>query len=201
MQKIGNYIQWLPDRLRIYLTGNNSCFGIFTHLTKKERLLLYRLARSLPRNCCVLEVGSYLGASASFLASGVKGGGGRVFCVDTWTNEGMSEGLKDTYGEFLTNIEPYKDVIIPLRGRSENVAKEFDKKIDMLFIDGDHSYEAVKADAAAWLPKLNVNTIVVFHDYQWAEGVQKVVAELVRPISLDGGNSFDNMYWTRIGMS
>jgi predicted O-methyltransferase YrrM len=198
MEKMSGFIHWLPYSLRLYLSGNRRCFRIDTHLTKWEKLLLYKLALQLPLDGSALEIGSYLGASASFLASGVKERQGRVFCVDTWTNEGMSEGLRDTYSEFLANIKPYNDVIIPLRGRSDNVAEEFSKKIDMLFIDGDHSYEAVKADVAAWFPKLNVNALVLFHDYGWAEGVQKVVDELVRPISLDSGNSVDNTYWTRI---
>ena len=201
MQKIIRYFKWLPPRPLIYLSGNSSCFNIFTHLTEKERLLLYRLALSLPDNCNVLEVGSYLGASASFLASGVKGSGGRVFCVDTWMNEGMSEGLRDTYDYFLANTKQFGNAIIPLRGRSDRIAQKFNQKIDLLFIDGNHSYEELNADIAAWFPKLNVNALAVFHDYQWGqwgEVVQKVVDELVRPISLDDGNIVDSIYWTRI---
>jgi predicted O-methyltransferase YrrM len=200
-EKITDFILWLPYSVLIYLRGTSNCFDIFTHLTRKERLLLYKLALSLPQNCTALEVGSYLGASACFLASGVKERHGRVFCVDTWKNEEMSEGLRDTFSEFQANVKPYEDVIIALRGKSDNVAEEFNEGIDLLFIDGGHSYEAVKADVEAWFPKLNVNAIVIFHDYQWAEGVQRVVDERVRPLSQDGGNSFHNTYWTRIGNS
>jgi hypothetical protein len=86
----------------------------------------------------------------------------------------MSEGLRDTYDDFLANTKRFGNVIIPLRGRSDTIAQKFNQKIDLLFLDGNHSYEAVKADVAAWFPKLNVNALVAFHDYQWAEGVQEV---------------------------
>jgi predicted O-methyltransferase YrrM len=64
---------------------------------------------------------------------------------------------------------------------STDVARSFNKRIDLLFIDGDHSYEGVKEDVEAWFPKLNEKAVVIFHDIGWAEGVQKVVAECVRP--------------------
>lgn len=37
--------------------------------------------------------------------------------------------------------------------------------VDFLFIDADHSYEAVKADLLAWLPNMKKNGIVTLHDF------------------------------------
>jgi hypothetical protein len=103
------YCYWTPWYLRFILCGDRKCFDVFTHLTRIERLLLYRLAISLPRNCTIVEIGSYIGASSSFLASAAKEKSGILYCVDTWKNEEMSEGSRDTYAEFIQNTKPYEN--------------------------------------------------------------------------------------------
>ena len=40
-----------------------------------------------------------------------------------------------------------------------------DESIDFVFIDADHSYESVKKDIEAWLPKIRKNGIISGHDY------------------------------------
>jgi hypothetical protein len=50
----------------------------------------------------------------------------------------------------------------------------------MIFIDGDHSYEAVKADILGWTPYLKHNGFILFHDYDiTSPGVMKAVNELI----------------------
>jgi len=60
--------------------------------------------------------------------------------------------------------------------------------------DGDHSYDAVKADIDAWLPKLKYDASVILHDCGWAEGVQRVIKEEISPLAVYEGN-LPNMYW------
>lgn len=166
---------------------------IYTHLTIAEKRTLFQLARSLPPSAIVVEIGSYLGASSVFLAKGLRSGG-KLYCVDTWKNQGMSEGAKDTYEAFLSNTKDYADRIVPLRGFSCDVAKSFDKKIDLMFFDGDHSEDGVKGDVSSWFPKLKPGAVVVFHDYGWAEGVQKTIREDVLPLT-SSHKSLPNMWW------
>lgn len=52
-----------------------------------------------------------------------------------------------------------------IKGRSEEVGLTWDRPIDLLLVDAWHSYEAVKADNAAWLPHVKNNGIVWYHDY------------------------------------
>ena len=190
--------QWLPTYLRFLIKGHHHAWTIFTHLTRRERLLLYRLALQQPLNARILEVGSYLGASACFLAAAARERAGKVHCVDTWQNEGMTEGLRDTWTHFQDNLAPYASIIIAHRGRSVDVAHNFKEPLDLLFLDGDHSYEGCRADVLAWLPHLKPGGLIVLHDYGWAEGVKRVVAELIVPRQRDPGHVFQNTYWARI---
>jgi len=175
-----------------------SFFTIPTHLTDNEKVFLYKKAGELKQRAIIAEIGSYLGASTCFLGAGVKKNGGKVFAVDTWTNLAMSEGPRETYKDFLSNIEPFKDTVTPLRGNSVDIANIFNESIDLLFIDGDHSYGAVCRDIDAWLPKVKENGIVVFHDYGWSDGVKQAVRELILPVQIEGGRHLDSIYWTRV---
>lgn len=175
--------------------------GIPTHLSNDEKLLLYNLSTSLPENACIVEIGSYLGASTYCLASGVTSYGGKVYAIDTWTNIGMSEGERNTFDKFQSNIAPLREVVIPLKGFSKAHAISFDKQIDLLFIDGDHSYEGVKTDLELWLPKVKPGGWVVMHDFGWAEGVKRCVREYLLPVQIETGHTLDQMYYTRIDNS
>ena len=191
-------LRWFPWEFRLRLCGHGLCFKIFTHLTLEEKLLLYKLACKLEPASVIVEVGSYLGASSTFLAVAAKERRSMVYCVDTWTNEAMSEGPLDTYTEFISNTQRYSEQIRPLRGRSLEIAEEFLEPIDLLFMDADHSYAACRSDAEAWLPKVKPGGIVVFHDFGWAEGVQRTVREMVQPIEQSPGHTMENIYWARI---
>lgn len=174
-----------------YAEENN----IFTHLSVNEKIKLTQLANNIDGNI-FLEVGSYLGASSCFIAAGIKKTRkkAKLYCVDTWENDAMTEGERETFQIFIENTEKYRDIIVPLRGTSVNVAKTFKKMIDFLFIDGDHSHEGVKADVEAWVSKLNKNALVVFHDIGWAEGVQRVIKENISPRAVKEGR-LPNLYW------
>jgi predicted O-methyltransferase YrrM len=168
--------------------------SIFTHLTLREKYTLLYLSRKCKGRHYV-EIGSYMGASSCFIAAGIKKSRrGALYCIDTWQNEGMSEGCRDTFEEFRGNTVKYKEFILPLKGTSHKVAENFTEKVDFLFIDGDHSYEGVKSDVDDWFPKLNNSAIVIFHDNGWAEGVQRVIKESVRPHAKKDG-CLPNMYW------
>ena len=51
------------------------------------------------------------------------------------------------------------------------------KRYDMLFIDGDHSYEGVKKDFEMYLPLVRQNGLIVFHDIYSEPGVAKFWSE------------------------
>lgn len=183
---------------QIQLKTRYSAIGkIYSHLTSEEKLTLVSLACS--SNGTFVEIGSYLGSSSCFIAEGILQSGRKshLYCIDTWQNDAMSEGNRDTYNTSLNNTQEYRNVISPLRGWSYDIAKTFDKKVDFIFIDGDHSYEGVKKDVDLWVPKLNPGALIVMHDIGWAEGVQRVVMEDIAPIAKCEGR-LPNLYWARL---
>jgi predicted O-methyltransferase YrrM len=171
--------------------------AIATHLTEQEKYILLKLARNVPVEGIAVEIGSYLGSSSCFLAIGLRKRSGRLYCVDTWQNESMTEGWRDTFAEFSKNTEPYRGIIIPMRGRSEVLGREFKENISLLFLDGDHSYEAVSRDFFTWLPQLSNQSVVVVHDCGWAEGVKRLIAEDVRT-RVSEWREVANMAWGRL---
>ena len=50
--------------------------------------------------------------------------------------------------------------------------------LDFCFIDASHSYEDVKADILAWLPKIKKGGYLFLHDYELFEGVTRAVNEI-----------------------
>lgn len=176
---------------------------IFTHLTQEEKIKLYELAQTLQNNSNVVEIGSYLGASTCCIANGLINKNSKFYCIDTWENDAMSEEKKDTYEEFTNNIKQFKNIVYPIRGYSYEVANQIqnltNSKIDLLFIDGDHSYEGVKKDWDLYSPMLHPGSLVIFHDIGWAKGVKKVIKEDVKHLILKDSNfELPNMYWAWI---
>jgi hypothetical protein len=87
--------------------------------------------------------------------------------------------ILDTYPEFERNIAkiPHDDNRLHvLKIDSIIAANRFhDKSIGLIFIDGSHEYQDIKADLAAWLPK--VAGIVAVHDSN-DNDVRKALDEL-----------------------
>jgi predicted O-methyltransferase YrrM len=142
-------------------------FAIPTHLSTQERLSLFGCAAALPAGFVALEIGSYLGASTAFLAYAALTKNGMVHAVDTWGNDAMGhEGERDTWREFHANTQSFAAYITTHRGRSVDVAERVGRiPCDLLFIDGDHTRDAVIADLRKWLPSLKPGGVLAMHDF------------------------------------
>ena len=69
---------------------------------------------------------------------------------------------------------------------SSNAAVKFaDQSCDLIFLDADHSYDAVKADALAWFPKLKPGGIFAGHDSN-RDGVQRGVNDALAQLGAPG---------------
>ncbi len=154
-------------------------------LTHKEGELLYNLAK----NCCgkgvIVEIGSWKGKSTTWLAKGSKAGKKvKVYAIDPHT--GSSEHKKMygqvlTYAEFRTNMKnaSVSDIVFPIVKTSAEAAKNFDRPVELIFIDGAHEYELVKLDFESWFPKIAEGGIMAFHDTTTWPGPKKIVEKFV----------------------
>lgn len=93
--KIQNLITKLRHRAFVLRHGLASADAIETHLTRAEKQTLFRMARER-RGGTAAEIGSYIGASASFLGHGLKAPGARLYCIDPWSVEYVNLGGRET---------------------------------------------------------------------------------------------------------
>jgi predicted O-methyltransferase YrrM len=169
-------------------------FGIPTHMTPSERLMLVQVALGLPQDFVVVEIGSYLGASTAFLAAAATQRNGCVHAVDTWMNNAMgAEGEYDTWSEFRTNTAAFAERITTHRGTSLEVhGKTGGIACDMLFVDGDHQYEGVANDLRLWLPSLRAGGVLAMHDFD-QPGVCQALADVVGTQFIDRPKTIDRL--------
>ena len=132
--------------------------------------LLYGLARSLKPQVCA-EIGSARGRSACAVGLALRrNGGGKLYAIDPHrpTNWNDTNSV-DSFAIITENLRKagVTEQVEIVRQTSGEAAKNWGKKIDLIFIDGDHSYAGVKADWELFLPHLNEFGVVVFHDTLW----------------------------------
>lgn len=91
----------------------------------------------------------------------------RCFAVDTWAGDVQAGYYGDEIYEEVsaTNDRLYCHFSTLLRKRFQEALTSFaDGSIDLLHIDGLHTYEAVKEDFESWLPKMSSSGVILFHD-------------------------------------
>ncbi len=142
-------------------------------LSGPEGYALMLMAAHGPGAGEIVEIGSWMGKSTCWLAAGSKSTRReKVHAVDPFDG---GPALKDrpvirdegtTYHAFVDNLTSVGllDYVEPIVATSQQAAQSWNKPIRLLFIDGDHSYDAVKADFEMWSRFLVVEALVAFDD-------------------------------------
>ena len=147
------------------------------------------VAMTRPR--LVVELGTYKGVSYCSFCQAIASLGldCRAYAVDTWEGDPQSGSYG---GEVFAELSRYHD---PTYGMFSSLIKSTfadaranfeDGTVDLLHIDGLHTYEAVGQDFSDWSAKLSRRAVVVLHDIMVRHsnfGVWRLWKECLRAVS------------------
>ena len=156
--------------------------GWFTNVEAEVYRSLVRPIRS----GVVVEVGVWKGRSVSTILDICRINQNRLVAVDTWKPDLRDPGYleaatRDILEIFRDNLRllGHTGTVEILQKDSVHARDHFsDRSIDLVFVDADHSYEAVKNDLEAWLPKVTRHGVLCGHDYTVRPGVRRAVDEM-----------------------
>lgn len=117
----------------------------------------------------IVELGSFGGFStcAMGLALRDSGGSGRIYAVDTWKgDEHTSQYEESVYHSFLSKRRELslEQIVEPMRMTFKDASLAIQPGIDLLHIDGWHTFRAVSSDFRLFRRHLNPGALVMFHD-------------------------------------
>jgi len=138
----------------------------------------------------IVEIGVFRGQTTMQVREGFPEA--HMYLIDPW------EYNPDNQGKIYSRVDSQKkwDMLYQLivafwhddpnttilRDKSTEVTKYFHDHVDLIFIDGDHSYEAVRQDIQDWLPCMSKPSLFCGHDYTGHgrnKGVKRAVDELL----------------------
>jgi predicted O-methyltransferase YrrM len=148
------------------------------------------LLNATPEGGTFVELGCYKGKSTSFIGVEIHKRKRDInfFAIDSFQGATNStdaneikayEGISEIEESYTYNVSLIGNKIKTIVSLTDEAAQYFeDGSVDVLFVDGGHSYEVVKADILAWLPKVKKGGIISGHDFNAWEGVNKAVTEV-----------------------
>ena len=141
--------------------------GIRGWFSADEAAVLSGIAAETPPNEDIVEVGSFAGRSTCSLALGARlGSSPAIHSIDPHSGlQGIFEGSTlELFKENLRSKGLEGAVTTHNTTSMDAAAKWTGRKVGLLFIDGDHSYENVRNDFEAWVPHLARRGFLAFHD-------------------------------------
>lgn len=161
----------------------------FGFIREGDVLALRGHLASLRTGSVCVNIGAGVGTSGLLMreASNVV----KSYTVDIMPDDSPTGGLGNERNAFkeagyVPDISRHEQIC----GDASDVGRKWDKgTIDLVFVDGDHSYESAKSDIISWLPHVRTGGIIAVHDYFTVDqkegalfpGVKKAVDELLLP--------------------
>ena len=140
---------------------------------KAQPALLFGLSSLCGQKGAIVEIGSYIGTSTISLAAAQKEKKGcKVVAIDCSLHPNIHKNLERAgLSNWVELIEDF----------SCHVSKSWTKPIELLFIDGNHSYLATKNDLSSWAPFIVEGGYVALHDYSSCDyqGIHRAVYKVL----------------------
>jgi len=149
----------------------------FGYLTQNEVEILHELVSVFKYDPVVINIGAGAGTSGLALYESkyiwlytidIQEESSPFGCLEGERNAFRNAG----YGDSQANH-------FQICGDSKDIGKKWSGLVDIVFVDGDHSYTGCRGDIDAWLPHIKEGGIIAFHDYgsRWAD-VKRAVDEV-----------------------
>jgi predicted O-methyltransferase YrrM len=137
-----------------------------------EPELLFCLSYNLRNLGDIVEIGTYVGTSLTALALAQKlSGHNRVIqAMDLRKQPSLDGNLEQAGVRHLTRLHV---------GDSADAATSWSRPLELLWIDGDHSYEGCVRDIRAWERHVMPGGFIAFHDFANGTGVPRAVADVL----------------------
>lgn len=147
------------------------------YLSRGEVDLLNENARVLPPNPKVVNIGA--GGGTSGMTFMVSRPDLFLTTIDPVADINPLGGLGNEYEMFLAagllDFNRYQ----PMQGESIKVADRFkDESLDLVFVDGNHSYEGAKGDIDCYVPKIKTGGYMAVHDYMKIDAYHRSFPEV-----------------------
>lgn len=182
---------------------NNYWRSVDGWFSDTDRMIYAGAIAQYGKNAILAEIGTWKGRSlTSILPIAKKLEYRQVVAIDTFT--GSADEIDTSHAEaktvnirevFETNIKNTgcADLVNILQQESIYASTFFpDEYFDVIFIDAQHTYEAVRADITTWLPKLKPGGTLLGHDWLW-ESVSSAVIDTLSPLGPQ--HITENMWW------
>lgn len=134
-----------------------------------HKYFIYDFIRNLKPHT-IVELGTHKGTSFFSMCQAVKDGKlkTKLYAIDTWKGDEHAGFYDETIFNEVKKIKKTyysRQNIIFLRSLFDDATTQFkENSIDLLHIDGLHTYRAVKHDFGNWYKKVKKNGIIILHD-------------------------------------
>jgi len=165
------------------------CPSAWTSAANEYKQALSTVIKDLDDVRCIVEIGVDYGYSFFTMARDFPKAS--VFGIDAYVEYGTAQQAKS---HVLSNIASFPNAKL-IQGDSVQVLAMWRQPenyldIDILHIDGDHSYDGVKRDFDAWSPVVLSGGVIMFHDINSFPSVRKFFNELPgKKIEVDQGGA------------
>jgi len=155
------------------------------------------LLKILPKQGTVAEIGVQKGDFSEEILLYAQPT--HLYLIDCWQEQNqenypndpanVTQNQQEALYQFVCQKFAFDKRVIIIRDFSPDVTRLFkDNSLDWVFIDANHTYEAVKKDLEAWFSKVKVGGFICGHDYTYTNlfplGVVPAVNEFVKKNNL-----------------